>query len=85
MPFGTGIGAEPQLALPARGALGEPLNVSLETGGSSAGFPNLCHGRYGVRRAWSTVLRFGFGFGFGFGFDLGLSVLTAAASSVLLM
>jgi hypothetical protein len=31
-----GIWAEPDLALPARGALGEPLNVSLETAGSQA-------------------------------------------------
>ena len=38
-PFGLWIGAEPRLALPARGALGEPLNVSLEVAESSHGLP----------------------------------------------
>ena len=87
-PFGLGIGAEPLLALPARGAPGEPVNVSLERlREARTGFPNLCYGRYGVGRASSAVFRFALGFGLGvaFGFVLGLSVLMAAASSVLLM
>ena len=83
MPFGTGIWGEPDLALPARGALGEPLNVSLETAGSSGRLPNLYDVRYGAGRASSTVLRLGLGVAFGF--VPGLSVLMAAASRVLLM
>ena len=35
VPFGTGIWGEPDLALPTRGGLGEPVNVSLETAGGS--------------------------------------------------
>jgi hypothetical protein len=39
VPFGTGIWGEPDLALPARRALGEPVNDSLETAGSYRGLP----------------------------------------------
>jgi hypothetical protein len=39
VPFGTWIWGEPDLARPARGALGESVNVSLEMAGSSHGLP----------------------------------------------
>ena len=60
-PFGPWIGAEPRLTLPARGAPGEPVNVSFDDEGSAGGVPKAMRwalrGRgMGRRPPWACAL-----------------------------